>query len=291
MTRPAQLSPARAAAAFTLIEMIGVLAIMAILASVIVPNVVRTMNRAAIDAEAKTLEALGEQVKLYVTERGTLPDPTPPVTGIPATAQDIANLETWNSWCRDLGQFADLSIFDLAVTRRATRRVYLPDPAAPPDRAPRVIILSSMVADAGFQLPRRADVSTAALFQALWDTPTDAIPTVNWADRPRWAAMFEGGRHFLIERVDLRPILGKHIEVRLWNQGATTTTYWADSFGAAAARPIAKDEVRSVPLTRGGQLRLYDSTGGQNRSFVVPVNTSFTTVPYFVFDGTNWTPQ
>ena len=51
---------------FTLIEMIGVLAIMAILAAVITPNALRTLDRAAIRAEADTLHNLGDQVKNFL---------------------------------------------------------------------------------------------------------------------------------------------------------------------------------------------------------------------------------
>ena len=64
MNRTASLSRVRGAAGFTLIEMIGVLAIMAVLASVLVPNVLHTLDRAALSAEATTLANLGEQTKL-----------------------------------------------------------------------------------------------------------------------------------------------------------------------------------------------------------------------------------
>ena len=58
---------------FTLIELIGVLAIMTILAGVIAPNALQSIERAAIRAEHQTLANLGEQVELYLRDQGALP--------------------------------------------------------------------------------------------------------------------------------------------------------------------------------------------------------------------------
>ena len=61
-------------AAFTLIEMIGVMAIMAILgAAVIVPNGLRVMDRAAVSAEQQTLANLGKQSVKFLGDIGSPP--------------------------------------------------------------------------------------------------------------------------------------------------------------------------------------------------------------------------
>ncbi len=59
--------------AFTLIEMIGVLAIIAILAAVIAPNVIKQMQSASQDAEEKTLELLAEGLINYVLDNRIIP--------------------------------------------------------------------------------------------------------------------------------------------------------------------------------------------------------------------------
>lgn len=56
----------RNTAGFTIIEVIGVLAVMATLMAVIAPSVMRTLDRAARDAEGKNLEAIGQGVELYI---------------------------------------------------------------------------------------------------------------------------------------------------------------------------------------------------------------------------------
>ena len=68
-----RLHPPSPAAGFTLIEMIGVLAIMGILAGVLVPNALRAIENAAVAAEVKTLHGLGDQVRTYLRTQGTPP--------------------------------------------------------------------------------------------------------------------------------------------------------------------------------------------------------------------------
>jgi hypothetical protein len=99
-------------------------------------------------------------------------------------------------------------------------------------------------------------------------------------------------RHYLlIERIDLRPIYGRYVDVRLWNRGANTATYWEDILGAPHL-PIAKDEVLTVPLKPGAGLYLSPNASGTSPvRYPVPVIPPGKTAPCFVFDGTNWTPQ
>ena len=59
--------------AFTLIEMIGVLAIIAILAAVIAPNVIKQMQSASQDAEEQTLSHLADGFVNYVLENRIIP--------------------------------------------------------------------------------------------------------------------------------------------------------------------------------------------------------------------------
>jgi prepilin-type N-terminal cleavage/methylation domain-containing protein len=58
---------------FTLIELIGVMAIMAILAAVIVPNVFQQIDAAVRDAETQNLEALGQGVEIYLRDNHVWP--------------------------------------------------------------------------------------------------------------------------------------------------------------------------------------------------------------------------
>jgi prepilin-type N-terminal cleavage/methylation domain len=58
---------------FTLIEMVGVLAIMAILSAMIVPNVVKQMQGARQDVEDQTLDILADGLVNYVLENRIIP--------------------------------------------------------------------------------------------------------------------------------------------------------------------------------------------------------------------------
>jgi len=157
--------------------MIGVLAIMAILAAVIAPNALRTLDRAAIRAEADTLHNLGEQVKLYLRDKGIEP--------------------TAANWDSVLATYASLSPTDLLYNRRqATNgpitRLYVPDPVASNERA---LFLSSM--RTGVALPSLANIS--ANFASIWNTTDGNVPVA-----AGWNAWDASNIEFLvIERVNL----------------------------------------------------------------------------------------
>ena len=60
-------------AGFTLIEIIGVLAIIAILAAIIAPRIISHLDRAARDAEVQSLESLAEAIQVYLRENRAWP--------------------------------------------------------------------------------------------------------------------------------------------------------------------------------------------------------------------------
>ena len=245
-----------AASAFTLIEMIGVLAIMAIVASVLVPNVLRTMDRAAIDAEGKTLDALAEQVKLYAKINGA-----PPA------------LATWQT---DLATLADLAAVDIVTNRRGMARVYILDTSANP--VPRLMIVSSM--RGGLPIP----TITAAQFQTVWQTADKAVPA-GW---PTWTAVSGSGEQLLIERVNLRPVYQANpAAVTITFNTAEATVAGTYSFRAPGATldsgPFAVVPSRS--FTPGTVLTLY-SNGLP--SYTYAVGTVFRT---FDLKGAIWIPQ
>lgn len=63
----------RSAAGFTLIEMIGVLAVMATLMAIIAPTVLDQIDRAEQDAEARSLQSIGTGVELYLRQNFAWP--------------------------------------------------------------------------------------------------------------------------------------------------------------------------------------------------------------------------
>jgi|GEM_PF-1064018 len=176
----------RRRAGFTLIEMIGVLAIMAILATVLVPNVLHSIEMAAIKAEGTNLQNLGESVKLYLRTNRVLPG-----SGTaPATA----------SWSNDLASFADLAPADVLTTTRQQARVFVTEPTVvPPTRA---LLISSM--RTGINVPAAGTLNTLALFNNVWNTTDGSAPTgAPWTTNG-WNATT--AQYLTIRRINLQAI-------------------------------------------------------------------------------------
>ena len=275
-------------AAFTLIEMIGVLAIMSILASVLVPNVLRSMDRAAVDAERKTLDAIGEQVRTFVREKYSMPSSAAPAF-LPDRSVDASRL----SWCKDVAEVSDIPLRDLAINRREMPRVYLQDPDVTKNR---VLILSSMMSDGSYALPTPGEINTAAEFQTLWDTAENSLPTVNWIRRGRWLALNEGGNHFLIERIDLRPIYRTDLATftfRLNNRDTVTVAYdYVPAIGTGGSGTVAAGGYAEIQMQPRARLNLYRastrSTATLDYTYIVGTSARVLT---FDFKSGVWTPQ
>jgi len=280
---------------FTLIEMIGVMAIMAILASVLVPNGLRTLDRAAVNAEAQTLHNLGEQVKLFLKVNGVAPAPA--------------------TWAQDLGPFADISPVDITTNKRQMVRVLIYEPVLP--AAPqRALILSSM--RPGLALPVAADLNTVARFDDVWGTADRAIPAVgidNWAGWAPWRATDGGGDFLVIERVNLAAIYhtdlqdltitlnnltGRPVVPPATALAAVSTTYvvvWANgdtpTTGTIAATKNRVLDATALPRSlhprdRIDLYRVDPVPAGTPPDYSYVLSTQSRT---FDFIGTTWIPQ
>jgi prepilin-type N-terminal cleavage/methylation domain-containing protein len=258
-------------AGFSLIELIGVIAIMAIMAGVLVPNVLKTVDRAAVVAEQRTAENLGTQLKMYVRR-----NPLPPAPG------SVSTMPAVPAWATSLAQYSDLSSWDVTYNRRQQCRIYLTNASAF-----RAIILSSM--RAGLALP--ASVS-AAQFQQIWDTPQGRIPPVSsWAGWTAWTPNpnSDFAEYLIVQRIDLRAEL-QTLRVSLNN---------TDMGGA----PFPRYELRSpLNVLKGGNqvlqsgpatlvsgvpgdlLLLFDESGVQRFSYIYAGGE-----PTFGYNGINWT--
>ena len=263
---------------FTLIEMIGVIAIMSILAAAVAPNALRSIERAAVRAEADTLHNLGEQVKLYLRDT--------------AVAPTSAN---WNTVFANANYVA-LSPTDLLYNRRQSQlgpitRIYVPDPVAANQRA---MFLSSM--RNGIALPSLANISN--YFKNIWDTTDGIVPgTQPGLPAAGWGAWnVDNIEYLVIERVNLGTVYRTDLQnypFTLNNKGTTTVSYeivpatgprqWGDIDTTALGK------IKSFNLRPRDQLNLYRAAGRVTLDYSYVVSTGGKTFEFK--DAVYWTPQ
>ncbi|RME68797.1 MAG: type II secretion system protein [Verrucomicrobia bacterium] len=269
MNRPRPGQPL--ARAFTLIELIGVLAIIAILAGTLAPNVLRSLDRAAIRAERTTAEKIGEQALLYLRQYRTPP--------------------TMTDWASQLARFADLSPADLRTNSRGIDRIFVLDNAANP--APRAMVISSM--RRGLPLPPAYHLANPTRFSEVWDTPDGRLPpATSWSGWNTWAGVANSADYLVIERINFLPVYAtefRSFSVTINNLDTNLVAYRVtDASGVAGA---------TTTLPGGGSVILSNLHTHDRIDLFNPGN--FSTVAYsyilsdtgktFDFDGTQWTPQ
>ena len=256
---------------FTLLELMGVLAILGILSSMLVPNVLRAIDRAAVRAEAATVQQLGEQIRLHFRTENTLPPPA--------------------SWAMSLATYADLSSLDVATNARGISRVYLQDPATTPSR--RVMLLSVM--RTGLALPPADAITRAAQFEALWQTPDGMVPdSTSWSGWSAWSSVAAAADYLLIERINLAAeydAAGRTFTLSLNNRSQTTASYsltTADGTTGPAVNLNPRRTVLLPNLRSGERLELYRSRNGGSPDYTYVLSSTGKT---FDFDGQQWSPQ
>ena len=253
MNRPPHLRNGSVDTAFTLIELIGVLAIMAIMASVLVPNVLKSIDRAAVVAEAQTLRSLGAQVKLYLQANAT-----PPTSAIPPGLPN---------WTTQLATYADLNPADLARNRRQVLRTYVLEPVTGSTVSPRAMIISCM--RSGLTVPPASSINTFARFDDIWQTAEGRVPTGASAGLwTGWAAVDGSGEHLVIERINLQSIYKTEFatySVILVNKSLSKAVSYQLTLASGVVQPVVNLPY-SVAASGGGSSGGGSSNGNGNSS-------------------------
>lgn len=155
-------------AGFTLMELIGVMAILAILAAVLAPSLTDGIDRAYAAREAESLKNLSEALEQHVLTSRSIPRQTPAV------------------WSAAVASYTDLGVNDVLLNPRGFRRAMYVDPqffsatevtfpgytqnagVASRPFSPRIMLVSDLTRDAP------GAPSTAAGFAAIWDQTAGA---------------------------------------------------------------------------------------------------------------------
>ena len=249
-----RISPPRAG--FTLIEMIGVVAIMAIAAAVITPNLARRISRANGEKEDQVLTTLAESLVRSVRTTQTIPGA--------------------NSWTTNIAAQTGLSANDVRYVNpsdTASGRVFLFHPSFSPTNASgsdpvwtqgvggassvtnaKILILSTH--KSSLTLPVSSGrASSAAVFDAIWDwsfnATTKAPPsgwTGNWSDN---------GEYLHVQRVNLSPLF----QLATFSNQHHPTNYPYYQVGSATASSMSTTNVLSAYYLEGSLLRVYFTNG------------------------------
>ena len=256
---------------FSLIEMIGVLAIMAILAGAIVPNALKSIDRAAVRSEKSNLENLADSLKLYLKTNGNIPTPA--------------------NWATTLATLNDLNATDISQNDRGINRSFIRESNSTTPN--RVLILSSM--RTGLALPTESSINTAR-FNTIWDTTDGQIPaTSSWAGWTSWNNIPTSKDYLLLQRINLSQIYQTDLAtftVSLNNLSSTIVSYTITSNGVtSAAINISATPPATATITglaKGDRLNLYTAASGASLGYTYVVSESGKT---FDFNGTGWIPQ
>lgn len=267
MKMRATCSFSRSRAGFSLIEMIGVMAVMAILATVLVPNALKSIERSAVRTEAETLRNLGEQAKLYLRDAATMP--------------------TAANWNTVLGTYASLSPAELLTNRRQMNRVYVLDPVAANQRA---LLISSMRTGVAPQTAAFIGAN-GTRFSDVWNWNTSGSP---FAAPGGWGAWNAANIEYLvIERINFAPVYRTDLQaytVSLRNLGTGTTSYrLIRANGSTVVGNIsAGTSVALTSLYARDRVELYKAASQFTLDLTYVVSTTGKT---YDFNGTNWLPQ
>lgn len=255
-------SPARRSArrsrGFTLLEMVGALAIMTITLAALTPPAIRQITRSLRETEQKKLESIADALRSRVVRTASIPGPT----------NFAAALATELGWSAE----------QVLATPFGSRRVLFDDgfrvgsgtgsrPAYTQGSAgsiapahARVMILSSLGPNLPSNLTNGFLDSTT--FGALWDTAPGTLPT-GWT----WPGSAEDLR---IERVQLGTLF---VQVLINSTGSVTGRY---SFNAAFTNPVPSASF-STYVIKGTRVGFHGADGSLQAVEVIdePLSRTF----------------
>jgi len=224
---------------FSLIEFIGVLAILAILGAVIAPNLIRQIDMAERDAEVEALRTLESGLRQYVRREKMIPDVQ---TWAEAVASQI-NRPAAQVYANRRG-LARILVYDRKLAANLPFRQVSRGFPNPPANL-RFMLISHLSQDIGALHPGGdLDRMGAGMFDAVW----------NQQGQP--AALTEGG-DLLIQRINLSDMF--HILALNNNDDAQA---WFEVDGAGRVS-VDSGATLKLSLIHASQVRLLNAASGE----------------------------
>ncbi len=243
--------------AFTLIGVIGVLAVLAILAAVVLPVLIRDLDRAAADQESANLKAFGAAFQQYVVTTRTIPDQTTWYAAISSQLGTRTNDVIYNAH-QQSHQQSRVFLIDGALQMGWGNNV-LPyyqtnyvsstnSPISPVN--PRVMIVSSL----GKALPAAINTSgvlNATYFSDLWNVADGTLPS-----DAAWTGWGGDRSDVKVQRINLAPLF---VHLLLSHYSSSLTGYYAIDAVDGATPPTPVVAVDAY-LIQGTVLSLYTNS-------------------------------
>jgi hypothetical protein len=226
----------------TLVECIGVLAILAVIAGLMLPVMLRHLDGLASEVETATLKKLGDALQDSIRRNHYIPTYTNWASVVAAEAGMDIGTVTNNARSRLRVCWIDSSGWlstNLPYTQTYTGTTNLPANA-------RIMLVSSV----GRNLPISSAMPNATDFSDLWNTPEGTIPSsgpwVGWTSSPK---------DVKIQRVNLSPLFFNMVLSTY--TGSTNGQYAVDG---GALYPVPRGAGMASYFLQGTLLTLYSGS-------------------------------
>jgi type II secretory pathway pseudopilin PulG len=247
----------------TLIGLIGVMAVLAILGAVLVPALIRMMDRIAGDRESASLKALADSLESSILRNRYIPSHT--------------------NWAQVVATERGVNLTDVTTNLRRQPRVFLIDPAlqigsrvagqdfqqdtigsviAPIN--PRMVILSSI----GVPLPAGITNGVPAStndFEGIWNSVAGTLPAGS-----AWSG-WSGASDLRVQRVNLSPLF---VHVVLTTYASTDDGLFAIDSGSTTNAP-ADNIGRDSYFIQNSVLSLLSHTNSLDTQHILTRDISF----------------
>jgi len=264
-------------AAFTLIEIIGVLAVLSIIAAVLAPVIIQKVDDAARSRDATELSGMASALKAVILRTGGVPDPPHMIQAIATELGVATNQVIWNSrnvqrrflidpgfWIGPSGSLPYVQSVTPGGTLAASNGRDVPGLNL------RILILSSL----SDPLPGTSD------FNIAWSTPDKTKP----AD---WTTWNGAGVDLRIQRVDLAPLFHHVILNRV---DADYSGSFAIENGGVSSTTNIVVGISNAWYLGGTVLCLYDTNSGPT-SYALESKVVIQNDLSYVFENRGWHSQ
>lgn len=263
----ARFSPRHRPLGFSLLELIGVMAIISILATILTPSIIQQIDAAIARREIAQLTEIAQSFRAAVIRESRIPDESEWVDMVATEwgrpAEDVRSNDRRNARVFVIdGALRVGTSSGIAPYLQGTQGSILPV-------SPRFLILSNL--DPAKTIPVSNGVLAAADFSQLWNTPDQSVPT-GWSGR--WAES-NAGSDLKIQRIDLSALFHRVI----LNCSSNPAPYF--SFGSGNTVRLTSSGFSAYYL-EGTVLKLYDSNENLETQQIIQKPASVT------FENGSW---